>query len=125
MRLVYSWLSNVVALFAAAWIVPDIDYGDSWWSLLLAGLVFAVVNAVVRPLVILLTLPAVILSLGVALFFVNMLMLWLTDEIVASFEAGGFWSVVAGTLIIWLVNLLLNALLQPERRRPRGEAARG
>ncbi len=123
-HLVYAWLSNVVALFAAAWIVPAVTYGDSWWTLVLAALVFALVNAVIRPLVILLALPAVVLSLGVALFFVNMLMLWLTDEIVGDFEAGGFWSIVAATLIVWAVNVLLSSLLEPERRERRGEDAR-
>ena len=72
-------------------IVPAVSYGDSWWTLLLAGLVFALVNAVLKPLVILIALPAVVLTLGVALFFVNMFMLWLTDAIVPEFEAGGFW----------------------------------
>ena len=123
--LLYAWLSNVLALFAAAWIIPGIGYGDSWWTLLIAGLVFALANAVVRPLVIVLALPAVILSLGVALFFINMLMLWLTDEIVPSFEVGGFWSIVGGTLVVWGVNVALNALLKPEHRRPPREAARG
>jgi putative membrane protein len=57
----------------------------------------------------------VILSLGIGLFFVNMLMLWLTDEIVPSFEVGGFWSIVGGTLIVWLVNTLLSGLQHRER----------
>lgn len=125
MGFVYRWLTNVLALFAAAWIIPDIDYGDSWWTLLLAALVFALVNAFVRPLVILLTLPAVLLTLGVALFFINMLMLWLTAQIVSDFDVGGFWSIVGGTAIVWLVNLLLDALLEPGRSGRRGAAARG
>jgi putative membrane protein len=118
----YSWLANVVALFAAAWIIPGVTYGSSWWTLLLAALVFALVNAIVRPLVILFTLPAVILSLGVALFFISMLMLWLTDEIVDDFETGGFWSVAGAAVIVWLVNLFLGALLgrQQGGRRDRG-----
>ena len=123
-HLLYAWLSNVLALFAAAWIVTAVAYGDSWWTLLLAALVFALVNAVIRPLVILLALPAVVLSLGVALFFVNMLMLWLTDEIVPDFEAGGFWSIVAGTLVVWSVNVLLSALRRRERPEPPGGGAR-
>ncbi len=122
-RLAYSWLVNVLALFAAAWIVPAVTYGNSWWTLLLAGLVFALVNAVVRPLVILIALPAVVLTLGVALFFVNMLMLWLTDAIVPDFEVGGFGSIVAATLIVWAVNVILSRLLQPERRGRHGEDA--
>lgn len=121
--LLYSWLANVVALFAAGWVIPGVTYGSSWWTLLLAALVFAVVNAIVRPIVILFTLPAVILSLGVALFFISMLMLWLTDEIVDEFETGGFWSVAGGAAIVWLVNVLLGALLgRPQGRRRDGGA---
>ena len=122
-RLVYSWLSNVLALFAAAWILPAVSYGHSWWTLLLAGLVFALANAVVKPLVILIALPAVVLTLGVALFFVNMLMLWLTDAIVPDFEVGGFSSIVAATLIVWAVNVILHRVLQPERRGHPGGGA--
>ena len=123
--LLYAWLSNIVALFAAAWIIPGIGYGSDWWTLVLAALVFALVNAVVRPLVVLLALPAVVLSLGIGLFFVNMLMLWLTDEIVPSFEVGGFWSVVGGTVIVWLVNALLSGLRQREHRAHHGGDDRG
>ena len=122
-QLLYSWLSNIVALFAAAWIIPGIGYGDDWWTLVIAALVFALVNAVVRPLVIILALPAVVLSLGIGLFFVSMLMLWITDEIVPSFEAGGFWYLVGGTLIVWLVNTLLSGLQHRERHeRPDADA---
>jgi putative membrane protein len=82
-----------------------------------AGLVFGLVNAVVRPLVILLALPAVILTLGFALLLVNALMLWLTDVIVGPFEVSGFWTAVGAAIIVWLVNWALAALLRPERRR--------
>jgi putative membrane protein len=93
-RLVLSWLTNVAALFVAAWIVPGVGYGDEAWALALAGLVLGVVNLVIRPLVILLALPAVILTFGLALLLVSALMLYLTDLIVPDFETGGFWSTV-------------------------------
>jgi putative membrane protein len=119
----YSWLSNVVALFVASWVIPDMTYGSSWWTLLVAALVFAVVNAVVRPIFILLGLVAIVLTLGLGLFFINMGMLWLTSLIVPEFAVGGFWSYVGATIIIWLVNVLLSALL---RRGPRrGVVVRG
>jgi putative membrane protein len=115
-RLLFTWLSNVVALFVAAWIVPGVGYGDDFWVLFLAGLVFAIVNLFVRPLVILLALPAVVLSLGLALFLINAFMLYLTDWIVPSFETGSFWSTVGAAVIVWVVNLLISAVLQPDRR---------
>jgi putative membrane protein len=116
-ELLWSWLSNIVALFVAAAIFSGIDYEGDFRILVLAGLVFGLVNAVVRPLVILLALPAVILTLGFALLLVNALMVWLTDVIVGPFEVSGFWTAVGAAIIVWLVNWALAALLRPERRR--------
>ncbi len=115
-ELVWSCLSNIVALFVAAAIFDGVSYGGEFWVLMLAGVVFGIVNAFVRPVVILLALPAVILSLGLALLLVNALMLWLTDLIVARFEVSGFWTAVGAAVIVWLVNWLLGALLRPDRR---------
>ena len=64
---------------------------------------------------ILLTL-AVILTLGIALLFVNALMLFLTDKIVPPFEVDGFWTLVGGAVLIWAVNMLVNLILDPEER---------
>lgn len=114
-RLVLSWLTNVAALFVAAWIVPGVGYGDEAWALALAGLVLGVVNLVVRPLVILLALPAVILTFGLALLLVSALMLYLTDLIVPDFETGGVWSTVGAALVVWAVNLVLHAGLRAQR----------
>jgi putative membrane protein len=117
-RLALTWVMNVVALFVAAAIVPGVGYGDDAWALALAGLVLGLVNMVVRPLVILLALPAVILTLGVALLFVSALMLYLTDLIVPGFESGGFWSTLGGALVLWAVNVILQAVFKPDRPGP-------
>ncbi len=115
-RLIFAWLSNVVALFVAAWIVSPIDYGDDFWVLFIAALVFTIVNVFVRPLVILFALPAVILTLGLALILINTLMLYLTDWIVPSFETGSFWATLGGAVIVSIVNLILNLVLKPDER---------
>jgi putative membrane protein len=116
MRLIFAWLANVVALFAAAWIISGIDYGDDFWVLFVAALVFTIVNVFIRPLVILLALPAVILTLGLALILINTFMLYLTDWIVPSFETGSFWATLGGALIVSIVNLILNLVLKPDER---------
>jgi putative membrane protein len=118
MRLLFAWLSNVVALFVAAWIVPGMGYGDDFWVLFLAALVFTIVNWIVRPLVILLALPAVVLTLGLALILINTFMLYLTDWIVPSFETGSFWSTLLAAIIVSLVNLLLSLLLRRDETAP-------
>jgi putative membrane protein len=118
-RFLITWLTNCIGLLLAAAIVGPISYGDKFGTLLLAGLVLAVVNFAVRPLVILLTLPAVILTLGLALLFINALMLWVTSKIVTGLHVGGFWSTVAGALILWIVNMALRPWTrQPWRRGP-------
>jgi putative membrane protein len=106
-RLVITLAVNCIGLLVAAAVVGPISYGEKFGTLVLAGLVLGIVNFLLRPLVILLTLPAVILSLGIALLFINAFMLWLTSKIVHGFHVGGFWSTVAGALILWVVNLAL------------------
>jgi putative membrane protein len=109
-RFLITWACNTVALFVAAWLLTDITYGDDWWTLVLAGGVFSLVNMIVKPIVTLLSLPLIILTLGIALFFVNLLMLLLTAWIVRDFDVEGFWTAVGGTLVIWAVNLILDAV---------------
>jgi putative membrane protein len=116
-RLLLRWASNVAALWVAAALLAGVDYGDEWTTLVLAGLVFAVVNWIVRPVVILLSLPLIVLTLGIALFFVNLFMLYLTDWLVGGFELGGFWSAVGATLIVWAVNYVLSRTLLRARVR--------
>jgi putative membrane protein len=110
------WASNLVALLMAAWLVEGIDYDSIWW-LIFAALVFGLVNMFLRPLLILLTLPAVILTLGILLLFINAFMLWLTGAIVPDFEvADFFWAAILGALVIWAVNMVLYALLGETRK---------
>jgi putative membrane protein len=112
-RLLIAWAGNCLGLLLAAAIVPAIDYGNSAGTLLLAGAILAIVNVSLRPLVILLTLPAVLLSLGFALLLINALMLWVTSELVTDLAVGGFWSTVAGALIVWLANLAMRNGTRP------------
>jgi putative membrane protein len=119
-RLIIRWGSNVAALYVAAKLVPAVTYGGRWETLVVAGLVFAVVNWLVRPLVIVLSLPVIVLSLGVALFFVNLLMLYLTDWLVGGFDVGSFRSAAVATLVVWAVNLAISLgrrAVRADRRR--------
>ena len=124
LRLIVTWLSNCVGLLVASAIVPAISYRHDLGTLLLAGLVLGIVNFALRPLVIEMTLPAVILSLGVALLLVNALMLWLTSKLVTGFHVGGFWSTVGGALVMWLVNLALRPWARHRRDGDNGPRIR-
>lgn len=121
-RLLVTWLSNSLALLVAAAVIPAIGYGEDFGTLVLAGLILGLVNFVVRPWIILFTLPAVLLSFGLALLAINALMLWLTSKIVDGFTIGRFWSTIGGALIVWLVNAALKRL---QRRPQRDEPAVG
>lgn len=118
-RLVIGWLINVLAIFVASKAFPSVDYDGEFWVLALAGLVLGLANHIVRPIVVLLALPAVILTLGIALLFINALMLYLTDLIIPPFEIGGFWETVGAALIIWAVNVVVHGVLKSEREHGR------
>jgi len=115
-RAVWTWAGNAIALYAAVAAVGDASFAG-WTSLLLAAAVFGVVNAIVKPVVKLLSLPVILLTVGIALFFINVLMLWLTDVIVDGIDFDGFIALVSGSVVIWLVNMVLTWLPGPWRER--------
>jgi putative membrane protein len=115
-RAVWTWAGNAIALYAAVAAAGDASFAG-WTSLLLAAAVFGVVNAIVKPIVKLLALPVILLTVGIALFFINVLMLWLTDVIVSGIHFDGFIALVSGSVVIWLVNMVLTWLPGPWRER--------
>ena len=106
-RLLISWLTNALVLAIVAGVLSDVHTSDTG-ALLAAAAVFGVLNTLLKPLLRVVTLPLAILTFGIAWFFVSMLMLVLTSAIVAGFEIHGFWTLVGATLIVWVVNLLLD-----------------
>jgi putative membrane protein len=111
-------LINALALGAAAWLVSGISVGgdtnEQLLTLLAVGLVFGVVNAFITPIVKLLSIPFIIVTLGLFLIVVNALMLLLTEEIAKlfglDFAVDGFWAAVFGSIIISIVSAVLGAL---------------
>jgi putative membrane protein len=126
-RLAISWLTNALILAIVAWLLARVTVRDVG-SLLLAAAVFGVLNTVLKPLLRFVTFPLAILTLGIAWFWVSMLMLDITDAIVSGFRIHGFWTLVAATLIVWLVNLALDHTPGPWQvagRRGRRQLRRG
>jgi putative membrane protein len=115
MRLLVRFACNAVALYVAAWALTGVTYGDKWWSLLIAAAVFTLVNMWLRPVVKLLSLPFIILTLGLFLLVVNTLMLYVTDWIVDDFEIRSFGAGVLAAIIVSVVNWVLHALVPGER----------
>ena len=126
-RLGISWLTNALVLLVVTVLLTGVTSSGAG-SLLLAAAVFGVLNTVLKPLLRLITLPLAVLTLGIAWFFVSMVMLLITKWIVSGFDINGFWTLVAATLIVWVVNLALDFIPGPwqvtgKRRRRRRRAA--
>jgi putative membrane protein len=109
LRLAITWLFNTVALFVATWLLSGLSYGRDWWALLLAGLVFTLVNFAVKPVLAILSIPFILVTLGVFYFLINVLMLYLTSWIVPQFTIATFWWGVLAAIIVSAVNGLLHA----------------
>ena len=112
LRLVISWLTNALVLALVALVLSKVTVDDAG-SLLFAAAVFGVLNTIVKPLLRFITLPLAILTLGVAWFFVSLLMLVITNAIVSGFDIHGFWTLVAATVIVWLANVILDLIPGP------------
>ena len=119
--LVFGWASNVLGIWVTSLIFDGVTYGDKVWVLAVAGLVLFLANAIIRPIVIILTLPAVILTLGILLLFINAFTLWIADKIVPPFEVSGFWTYLGSVIIIWLVNMIVYGIFKPEKREAKRE----
>ncbi len=112
MRLLLVWLVNTVSLIAVAYLMPSISVA-SFWTALVAALVLGLVIAVIRPILVILTLPATILTLGLFIFVINGLLFWFVGSFIEGFVVEGFWAGFFGAIVYSLVSWLLSALVMP------------
>jgi putative membrane protein len=123
LRILVRWAINAIAIWAAIKLVPGIHHGGTGATLLLIALIFGLINALIRPLICVLSCPLLVLTLGLFTLVINTLMLqltaWITGPILT---INGFWPAFWGAVIISIVSGLLNVLIKDEResdRRPR------
>jgi putative membrane protein len=109
-RLLLSWIVNAIVLGVAVAILSKVTV-DHFGDVILAAAVFGILNTFLKPLARLLTLPLAIITLGIAWFFVSLLMLYLTQAIVSGFNIHGFWTYVWATIIVWFVNMVLDVFI--------------
>jgi len=114
MRLILRFACNAVALYVAAWAISGVSYGDEWWSLLIAAAVFTLVNMWVKPILTLLSLPFIIVTLGLFLFLLNILMLYITDWL-TDFDLRSFGAAALAAIVVSIVNWVLGMLLPDPR----------
>ena len=110
MNLLIAWLVNTVSLIAVAYLMPSIRV-DTFVTALIAALVLGLVNAIIRPVLVLLTLPVTLLTLGLFIFVINGLLFWAVGSFVKGFVVDGFWAGFLGAIVYSLISWLLSALL--------------
>lgn len=120
-RFLLGWGVTALAVLVAAYVIPGIRYG-SWTSLLVAALLLGLLNAFVRPVLVLLTAPLVLVTLGLFIWVINALLLYFVGNIVKGFEVAGFWPALWGAAVMSLVSLVLNAVVRPRTKPARRPA---
>jgi putative membrane protein len=113
-RLLILWGINVLALIVVDWLFDSVNIGR-WGSLLVGALVLMIGNAVIKPILAVLTLPLVIITFGLFYFAINVAMLALAEWVATRFSIDGFWTYVGATIVVWLVNVIVGALLDRVR----------
>jgi putative membrane protein len=108
--LLIGWGVNIVALIVIDWIFDGVTI-DRWGPLLLGAAVLGIANAIVKPILAILTLPLIVVTLGLFYFVLNIAMLALAEWITPDFSITGFWTYVGSVIVIWLVNWVLSVLL--------------
>lgn len=114
MRLIVVWLINAVALLAVPYVIPSITV-DSFLTALIAALVLGLINTILRPILVILTLPVTLLTLGLFIFVINGLLFWLVGHFLSGFNVGGFWAGVFGSIVYSIISWLLSAILLQDR----------
>lgn len=110
MRLFITWLINAAALFALPYLMQSIRI-DSFVTALIAALLLGLVNTLIRPVLVLLTLPVTVLTLGLFILVINALLFWMVSSFVAGFHVAGFWPALGGALLYSILSWALSALL--------------
>ena len=117
MRLILVWLINAVALLAVPYVIPSISV-DSFGTALIAAFVLGLVNTIVRPILVVLTLPVTLVTLGLFIFVINGLLFWFVGDLLRGFHVAGFWAGVFGSIVYSVISWLLSAILLREDERP-------
>ena len=110
MLLLTRWIINAIALLAATSLIPGVHV-RSFYSALWVALILGFLNAVARPVLVFLTLPITMLTLGLFIFVINALLIWFTASIVKGFDVSGFWPAMMLGVFMWLVSVITNWLL--------------
>ncbi|PJA47057.1 hypothetical protein CO172_03200 [Candidatus Uhrbacteria bacterium CG_4_9_14_3_um_filter_36_7] len=111
MKWIFRWIINALALLGLPFIIPGFHV-ESFYTALIAALILGLINALIRPLLFILTLPITIVTLGLFIFVVNALMIWLMSTIVKGIVIEGFVPAFIAAIILWIVSLFTNRIIK-------------
>lgn len=114
MRLVITWLINAIALIALPYLFKSISV-DSFMTALIVAVVLGLINTLIRPILVILTLPVTLLTLGLFIFVINGLLFWAVGSFLPGFHVDGFWSGVFGAIVYSIISWVLASLLMPKK----------
>jgi len=109
MHLLLRWLLNAVALLLVAYLVPGFHV-STFYTALIVALVLGILNAVIKPIIVILTLPINILTLGLFTLVINAVLIWFVSTIVKGFTVDSFWTALVGGVVLWVMSWVTNAL---------------
>ena len=111
MKFLIRLLINMATIMIIAYLFPSLIWVDSWASALGTAFLLGIVNAIIRPIFVLLTLPLTLVTLGLFLLVINALMLWLVAGLVGGFHVSGFWGAFFGSILISLISWVFSRIL--------------
>jgi putative membrane protein len=111
MKLLFRWIINALALLGIAYYLPGIEV-SGFYAALITAMVLGLVNTLIKPVLVLLTLPINILSLGLFTFVINALLFWFVSTVVEGFGVAGFWAAFLGSLILSITSWLVSGLFK-------------
>lgn len=114
MRLVVVWILNAIALLAVAYLFPGVQIQD-WQAAAIAALVLGLINALIKPILVILTLPITIVTLGLFLLVINALLFWAVATFLPGFNVGSFGAAFVGALLYSIISWLLSLLI-PDKK---------
>ncbi|MDO8651088.1 MAG: phage holin family protein [Undibacterium sp.] len=110
MRLLVTWLINALALLALPYLMHSVSI-DSFGTAMVVALVLGFVNTIIRPILVILTLPVTVMTMGLFIFIINGVMFWAVANMIDGFHVAGFWSAVGGALLYSVISWTLSTLL--------------
>lgn len=114
MKIIIRLVIYAIALWVAAFIIPGIELANDWVSVAIVTVIFGIINAIVKPIIKLLSLPFILLTFGLFILVINAAMLGLTAYLTDALTVSGFWAAVFGGIVIGIISAILESLIRDE-----------